>query len=131
MPTQFDLANVIIADIAWPLAIPPEGPRAIQIALNFALDTTYIIDMTLLKEQRKISTLGTMHIDNNGGGGTMVVTYLVGSSEFYRYSVAINTGLIVPLPCYGSPKIQITYPAAQTRHFVFYNFVLPPTMWAG
>jgi len=56
------------------MGMPPQGPRAVPIALNFADFDTYNLDYSNMQNQGFLSMCQTLWVDNYANGQVMTIT---------------------------------------------------------
>lgn len=107
--------------------VPPEGPKAVTIPLDFSTATSFEIDFTQAYAQGVISVVQTLWCDNSGNADDVIFT-VAGS----------NQTIVVPAATQGSfpvisairTKINVVSSATGIVKCIFLNVPLPIGTWS-
>lgn len=98
MPGIVDINNVQICQNQNQL-IPPEGPRALPINLDFSTDASQLLDTSMLMQRAAITIIQCVFIDNSGNPNPLTIDVQDGGQ---RIVAAPNTQgyytILVPNP---------------------------------
>lgn len=105
---------------------PPDGPRVVPIPLDFSLQQTYNVDLTLVQAQKQISLIQGAYIDNSLNASPLQIVAL-GTGQ--NISFPGKAGGSVPIFQTNPPKFTITCTGGQRATVFFTNVPLPACVW--
>lgn len=108
--------------------IPPEGPKAIPVTVPYASlgAGDVLLDFTLVFQQKKISVIQTLYMNNvNGSGRITIVSTETGQS----ISVAAGAQAYIPIMAGREPKFIVTSQTADDLPLAFINVPMPAVYW--
>jgi hypothetical protein len=108
--------------------IPPEGPKAIPVNIPFSSlgAGSVLVDFTLAFQQKKVSVIQTVYINNlNGSGRVTLVSQETGQS----ISAAAGAQAYVPIMAGREPKFTVTNQTADDLQLAFINVPMPAVYW--
>lgn len=107
---------------------PKEGAKVIPVPLNFSLQTTYNVDLTLLKQQGFINSLQTVFVDN-GLNSAAVTIQVSGSNQIIRCPAGSQG--VYPIFVPSNPQFTIFSSGAVNVPVFFTNVPLPLNVWSS
>lgn len=106
--------------------VPKEGPRAIPLTLDFSLQQSYTIDLTLQQQLKQISLVQTAFVDNTGNGAVLVIT---SSGTGQNAICPAYSQAMLPLLCSNPPKLTISSTGGVSVGITLLNVPSPPGVW--
>lgn len=125
-------ANAPVQDYAFFPAfnnkIPSEGPRYIPMTFAFDTYSTWEVDMTIIQQQGKISTLQAFYIDNSANTNALSITMGLGAQTIDVPAGAQGyvTVLVNNVPKFSVTSIQA---AGQVANVFALNFPVTNAVW--
>lgn len=128
--TTTDIAGQFLPFNIKNSAVPPEGPKAVRIPLNFSLATSLLADLTMLVQGQpnpQMSYVQTLFIDNsiNGQSLSIITDALVQTVVIPPFSQAY-----VPILQPNFPKIIFQSSGAVLCEAFALNFPVAPAVWS-
>lgn len=107
--------------------IPPEGPRSVSMALDFAASDQYDVDFTLAYAQKTISVVQTVWVDNSSNPQPVLFSVAGTGQKFTAPPYAQGS---FPVIAAIRPKIAVSsVNSAATVTLLWLNVPLPSSQW--
>ena len=107
--------------------MPKEGPKSVNLALDFSAQTEITVDFTLATMQTVISVVQSVWVDNSQS--TVPIEFTVqGTGQVIR--VPAGSMAVLPVVAASKPKIVVDSASGLIIPVLFLNVPLPSAVWS-
>ena len=107
--------------------VPCDGGKVIPFILDFSVGNQYDLDFTQVIQSGQIDNIQAMYIDNSLNTSPVLV-FINGTQQTLTF--ATKTLAYMPLLTPTQPKLSVSSAGAFKIYASFFNFYIPPQVWA-
>lgn len=108
-------------------AAPAEGPMVVPVPIDFTAQTSYILDITYIQQQARISMLQTLYIDNSANTQPL---YLILSTTNQTVKIPANSEAYMPLVFSNKLAVTLATTGALVVYVAALNVAMNAAVWS-